>query len=332
MSELRQDLVSGDWIIMAPERARRPNASLPKRKKRRPTPKSECPFENLEKSGNWPPILSFPNDKNWKAVIIPNKYPALRHTGKTCATTLRHGPYRFFTGVGYHELVITRDHAKNIAHQSSEEGVQVFKLIQARYRMLEADSCPGYVSTFFNWGREAGASLYHPHYQMLALPIVPPDIEHSLRGSRRYFRKHRRCVHCDMVRYERKSRKRIVEENKLAIAVAPFVSREPFEIRIYPKRHFPCFEKTPLPDLKAVVAVLRSSLRRIERYLRDPDLNFFIHTAPLKKQHQYRHYHWHIEVLPKISISAGFELSTGVEINVVDPDRAAAILRGGKTQ
>ena len=330
MSELRQDLVSGDWIIMAPERAKRPHELLPKKKARISSPKSECPLEDLQESGNWPLIRSFPNAKRWKVAIIPNKYPALRHA-EECAQIRTRGPYQFDDGIGQHDLVITRDHRKNLAHLTLSEGVQVFELLQKHYRSLAADSCLLYVSTFFNWGASAGASLYHPHFQILSLPIIPPDIGHSLGGSRDYFKKHGTCVHCDMLAYEAKSKKRIIEQNTFAVAAAPYVSREPFEVRLYPKAPRPYFEKMPLAELRGVVAVLQSSLRRIEKYLRDPDLNFFIHTSPVKNENLYGHYHWHIEILPKgFSIPAGFEFGTGVDINVVDPDQAAAILRGEK--
>lgn len=327
MSDLRQDLVSGDWIIVAPIRAGRPYDFLPKKKPRLPSPKSNCPFENLRKSGNWPPISAYPNEKNWQIIVIPNKYPAVER-GNGSIKLFNRGPYRVVNGIGHHELIITRDHKKNIAHIGPEKGLRLFQVIQERYRELDKDPNVFCISTFFNWGESAGASLYHPHYQLLTLPIIPPDIAHSLKGAHRYFKKYRRCVHCEMLRYEEKEKIRVIEKNDSAIAITPFVSREPFEVRIFPRRHHPSFEKTPVRELKGVVAALRASLRRIERYLHDPDFNFFLHTAPLKNQQHYKHYHWHIEILPKISISAGFELSTGVEIDAVDPDQAAAILKG----
>ena len=326
MSEFRQDLVSGDWIILAPERAKRPHELLPKKKKRPVAPKSTCPFEDLRKSGNWPPVLLVPNEKNWRVAVIPNKYPALRHDG-LCPSFFGLGPYQLLGGIGKHELVVTRDHEKNLAHMSVKDGWELFRILQARYRELAKDTCLLYTSTFFNWGESAGASLFHPHYQMLTLPIVPPDVRHSLIGSLNYFKKHRRCVHCEILRFEEKSKKRIVAENSGAVAVAPFLSRQPFEVTVFPRRHQPYFEKTSGEDLKSIAAVLQAVLRKIEKNLRDPDLNFFIHTAPLKHQSQYKPYHWHIEILPKISIPAGFELGTGVEINVIDPDVAAKIMR-----
>jgi len=133
-----------------------------------------------------------------------------------------------------------------------------------------------------------------------------------------------------MLRWERKEKKRVVEENGLAISISPFVPMEPFELKVFPKRHLPYFEHTPREDLRSVAHVLQSTLRKVTKKLNDPDYNFFIHTAPLKNQKRYRYYHWHIEIVPKIQIPGGFELSTGMDINVVDPDRVAAILKGKK--
>lgn len=339
MSELRQDLVSRDWIILATERAKRPHELLKKKppgERRKPTPIADCPFEDLQKSGNWPPITVFPafakamagrpNEKNWRVAIIPNKYPALQH-GSVCAIHSKIGPYEKVSGVGRHELAIAKDHRKNLAHLGEKDAEELFEVLQNRYRELKKHKCFIYTSTFFNWGQSAGASLYHPHYQIMTLPIIPPDINHSLNGSLNYFKKHRRCVHCEIVGFEEKNKKRIIFKNSAAIAVAPFVSRQPFEIRIFPRRHRPYFEETPFVEIKQIISVLRTALQKVEKNLHDPDLNFFIHTSPLKKQSLYKHYHWHIEVLPKISVPAGFELGTGVDINVVDPDAAAAILR-----
>jgi len=160
------------------------------------------------------------------------------------------------------------------------------------------------------------------------LPVVPPDVAHSLRGSAIFFEKHKKCVHCEMIRFEKEGKLRVIAENEGAVAVCPFVSRQPFEIRVFPKKHLPYFENTYDNDMEAVVEVLQKALKLVEKNLRDPDYNFFIHTSPLKDKESYNHYHWHIEVVPKISIPAGFELGTGVDINVVDPDEAAKIIKG----
>ena len=326
-SEFRQDLVSGDWIVIAPRRLERPRELSKKHIKRVRTPVSKCPFEYPEKSGNGKPILIYPARKNWQVQVVSNKYPALIHK-KACASLFKNGPYSVMDGRGYHELVITRNHNKNFAKLNQEEAGLVFRAFQERYRMFNDDHCLAYVSIFHNWGPNAGASVYHPHYQIIAIPVLPPDISHSLEGSGRYFQKYGKCVHCAMLQWEKKERKRVLYENKGAIVIAPFVSREPFELRIFPKRHLPYFEDADSKDLGFTVEALQKSLQLIEKYLGDPDYNFFIHTAPLKNKNKYRHYHWHIEILPKLSISAGFELGTGIEITVVDPDEAVKVLKG----
>lgn len=326
MTEFRKDPVSGDWIVIAPGRAERPLGLSLGTKKRKPTPKKNCPFEDLKKSGNWPPLLAYPSREEWQVVLIPNKFPALRHKN-ICGIPLTLGPYEVMSGIGHHDLVVTRDHTKNFSKLSPEQALRVLLMFQERYRDIKDDKCLVYVSAFANWGARAGASLYHPHYQLLALPIVPPEVSHSLRGSHEYSRKHHRCAHCDIIRYELGRKKSIIAENKEAVAFAPFASRHPYKVRIFPKRHHPYFEETDPKTLDGVRAILQLVLQKIQRKLSDPDYNFFIHTAPLKHQKQHAHYHWHIEVIPKILHEGGFELGTGVDINVVPPEALAKILR-----
>ncbi len=331
-SELRQDIVSGDWIVIAPKRAKKPKQFIGKEKRIR-APIKNCPFENPQESGHGEPILIYKRQEirdkrqaEWLVQIVPNKYPAFSQKN-ICPRVIHQGPYSTIEGVGHHDLVITRDHHKNFPHLSESDANLIFKSFQDRYRMLIGDSCSAYVSIFHNWGPKAGASIYHPHYQMISIPVIPPDVGHSLAGSSRYFKKFKKCVHCTMIKWEKKNKRRIIYENKGAIAFTPFVSREPFELRVFPKKHLPYFEDTSVQDLKWVVEALQKALMKMEKNLKDPDYNFFIHTAPILNKKKYSNYHWHIEIQPKISISAGFELGTGIEITVVDPDEAAKILK-----
>ena len=328
-SQLRQDLVSGDWIVIAPGRAKRPvfrgKRKEERGKKRMVAPKSSCPFEDLQKTGHGEPILSY-GDGKWDLQILENKYPAFTHRN-ICAAIGKIGPYSVTETVGHHDILITRDHNKNFPKLPKAQARQVLEAFRDRYLMLLNDKCLAYVFILHNWGPKAGASVYHPHYQIISTPIVPPDVTHSLRGSERYFKKNKKCVHCVMIDFEKKNRKRIIYENAGAIAFAPFVSKNPFEIRIFPKKHLPYFENTLDLDIDSVVDTLQFSLRKLEKNLKDPDYNFFIHTAPIKDKAKYKMYHWHIEISPKININAGFELGTGVEINDLDPDEAAKLLR-----
>ncbi len=325
-SELRQDLVSGDWIIIAPGRVGRPHDIIHKLAKRKRAPKRGCPFENPQAFGNPEPFLSYPSRQKWQLQVLENKFPAVRHQN-LCGILAKHGPYSVFPPIGHHDVVVTRDHDKNFTRLSNEDANLVFQAFRDRYLMLYNDQCLSYVSIFHNWGPLAGASIYHPHYQIIALPVIPPDVQHSFNGSGRYFKEHKECVHCAMIAWEIKEKKRIIFENNEAIAFAPFVSRNPFEVRIFPKRHLAFFENAYDQVIESVVQALQKVLRFLEKRLKDPDYNFFIHTAPLKNKNDFQHYHWHIEILPKISTRAGFELGTGVEINAVDPDEAAKLLK-----
>ncbi len=324
MSQFRRDPVSGEWIILAPERAKRPE-ELHKKQKRIILPKSSCPFEDLKKSGNWPPLAEFDGENGWAAVLLPNKFPALSHAER-CPRTAKSGPYQVTDGVGYHELLVTRDHTKNFGDISPELAAQVFRMFASRYKTIDRDKCMAYLSIFGNWGPSAGASVGHPHYQLMALPIVPPNVARSYAGSERYFDKHRRCVHCDILKFERKVKVRIIAENKTAIAFAPFASVSPFEVRIFPKKHISAFERSPEEVLTGAAELLQKVIRHIKKKLSDPDFNFYIHTAPLREEN-YRHYHWHIELVPHLTQPAGFEFATGIDVNVVAPEAAAKILR-----
>lgn len=325
-SQLRQDLVSGDWIVISPSRAKRPDQFSRSLGRRKVSLKSSCPFENPQKSGHAKPILVYGSGEKWDLQIVENKYPAFLHKNK-CGVIGKDGPYAVTETIGHHEILITRNHGLDFPKLLKGQARQVLEAFRDRYLMLLNDPCIEYVSMFHNWGPAAGASIYHPHYQLIATPIIPPDVTHSLRGSEKYHEENKKCVHCVMIDWEKKYRKRIVYENDGAIAFAPFVSKSAFEVRIFPKKHLSYFENTLDVEMDHISDALQNVLKKIGKNIKDPDYNFFIHTAPVKDKERYGSYHWHIEVVPKISLYAGFELGTGVEIISADPDEAAALLR-----
>lgn len=326
MSELRQDPLSGDWIILSPGRAKRPQMlDRGARNLRKPTPKKDCPFENLQKSGNGAIFEVWPSAKKWQIAVIPNKYPALVH-GEACAVDFQKGIYEAKTGIGTHELLITRDHNKSFADIDPAIAAKVLTIFQDRYRVAN-DGCNVYAVAFLNYGPSVGASLWHPHYQLLAVPFVPPYIARSQSAAREYFKKKHCCPRCEMVREERKYKKRVVGENRHAFALAPYASKRPFEVSVIPKKHFPRFEETPVAVIRDVAEIMQQVLRKLRSRAGDPDLNFFIHSAPFSRN-GHRYYHWHAEILPNLSYLGGLEFATGIYINVVDPDVAARVLRG----
>ncbi len=322
--EFRQDLVSGDWILLAPKRGERfeykPRAPME-------LAISKCPFENPPKFHNKPPVLVYRNKKgdDWFLQIIPNKYPAVEE-GK-CRPAEKNGFHKTRAGVGFHDIVIYRDHNRYLADMTVEEIEKILSAFRERYIDLAANKCVEYISIFHNHGIEAGSTVPHPHSQILALPIVPPDVSHSLRGSRRYFDEHKKCVHCQMIAQELKEKKRVVYKDDGIVVIAPFASRSNFELRIFPKKHSAYFEKIGDREQVHLAAAMRFVFSKIYKKLGDPAFNFFIHTAPTIKGRDYGHYHWHMEILPKFSTYGGFELGTGMDIIAVAPERAAEILK-----
>lgn len=337
ISELRQDLVTGDWVVVATGRAHRPNEFVKHRVLERPQPKSSCPFEELlpdaflvyDRGGE--SFRSTPQDRaylkrNWWLQVVPNKYPAF---GRGVSGVERKiGPYLWQDGVGFHEVVVTADHTRSIARMSSSEVETIVSSYRERYLALKSERCVEYISIFHNHGREAGASILHPHSQIIAIPVIPPDVGSSLRGSTDFYHRTKKCVHCTMLAAELRARTRMVYQNSDFTVYCPFASRQAFEVRIFPTRHVPEFETSNDRELAGLADALRATLAKLFRGLRDPAYNFFIHTAPTSRLRHVAHYHWHMEIIPKTAIWAGFEIGTGIEISTIAPEQAAKFLRG----
>lgn len=329
ISELRQDPASGDWIVIATARNKKFRDLFIKPQKRQIPPLQNCPFENPQATGHKAPelIKFLPAKKDWFLQIFENKHPALQPENVSVRER-RFGPYGVISGRGYHELLLLRNHRKPLSDYSIQEIKVILAALQERYRKISQDKKNKYISIFHNWGVSAGASLYHPHLQIIAVPVIPPAIQHSLTGALRYYQHHRRCVYCDVLKFELKEKKRVVFQNKNAVLMTPFISKEPFELKIFPRQHSSYFEDEKEKVLLAMAEALKFGLNAFKKKLGDPDFNLFIHTAPVANKKNSHHCHWHIEIIPKISISAGFELSTGIEITTVDPDEGAKWLRG----
>jgi len=189
MSELRKDLVSGDWVLISPGRGKRPYHFKDTRKRTRESKKT-CVFEDPQKASGGVVILSSPENENWRLQVVPNKYPAVTKDGIWELHKDRRGPFHVLPGYGYHELVITKDHDNNFPKLDKKEAFLLFEAFRSRYVNIAEDNNMAYVSIFHNWGPRAGASIYHPHYQILGIPVLPPDIERSLNGSSEYSKRY----------------------------------------------------------------------------------------------------------------------------------------------
>lgn len=307
-SEFRKDIVSGEWILIAGGLKKKPNFFAAK--KARPAPKKRCPFENLSSEF---------------VAVTPNKFPVLA-PHKICPVPIAEGPYQKMAGVGFQEIVITKDHNRSLGFMKTDEILLVVEAYIERYLALKSEKCVEYILIFHNHGASAGATVAHPHSQILALPVIPLDVYRSLFGSARYFQKHGKCVHCVLIKKEFKDKKRIIVKNKFFVAIAPYASHVSFETRIYPLRHNSNFEEISTSEKKSLSDILRIVFAKMKNGMNDTDYNFFIHTAPTKARNS-GHYHWHMEILPRTSIWGGLELGSGTEVIKVPPEEAALILR-----
>ncbi|MEK7542218.1 MAG: DUF4931 domain-containing protein [Patescibacteria group bacterium] len=338
-SELRFDPVSKDWVLIATGRARRPETFRQEGKKggsdQWEAAQKTCPFDKLGHEecptyalfeGKEMPLAKGARcvPKHWTTVALPNKYPAFAQQ-KSFETRLI-GPYQVADGVGFHEVIVTKSHGKDIPEFSVGEVEELFHMYQARYIALKDEEFVNYISIFKNKGPKAGATLLHPHSQLIATPIFDPDIVGSLEGSLRYFEQNKKCIHCTMLAWDREDKQRVVYENDEYIAVCPFASRVAFEMRVYPKKHVAYFERTDENERELLADAFLQAMKKLSRALEDPDYNYFLHTAPADNGN-YEHYHWHWEILPKTSTWAGYELGTGIEISTIEPEKAAAFLR-----
>lgn len=322
-SELRQDIVTGDWVVIATGRAKRPDdfVAVP----RIAAESAPDPFDDPEASGQEKDVLIYRRDDgDWSLRVFPNKYPAFSR-GKA-VRELSEGPYFAMTGIGYHEVVVTRDPVRSLGLLETWQVAEVLDAYQDRYLSLMNKKSVNYIQIFHNHGKEAGASIPHPHSQLMAVPVISPYIELELDGAERYYRSNRNRVYEVMAEYESVEKKRVVYENDHFIAFCPFASRAAFEVWVVGKHPNPYFERINDEEKFAAAEALRTALRAIHDGLNDPAYNFYIHTAPCDGR-EYPHYQWHIEILPHTGTWAGFELSTGIEVSTIQPEAAAEYLR-----
>ncbi|MCK4647908.1 galactose-1-phosphate uridylyltransferase [bacterium] len=338
MNELRKDPILGNWVIISPERGKRPQAyarlqRVIKKKKR------ICPLcsgnENLTPPEIYAlrPKRSKPNTRGWRVRVVPNKFPVLDREKKLVSERL--GIFDMMSGFGDHEVIIeTPKHNKNLKNQSIKELSEVLKTFQHRIRELYKDKRLRYCLVFKNEGWEAGASLEHPHSQLIATPVIPKRIREELIGSRNYFRREKRCIYCDILSQERKSKERIVYENREYIVFCPFASRFPFEVWLLPKRHNADFcSRTTKKNIPPLADALKATMQKLASTLNNPQYNYVIHTIPNPiSRHGYgknidRYFHWHIEIMPRLTRVAGFEWGADFYINPIAPEAAAQSLR-----
>jgi UDPglucose--hexose-1-phosphate uridylyltransferase len=331
--ELRRDPIVGRWVIISTERSRRPSdfASMSVR----PTSAGPCAFCSGQETRTPDEILavrapgSAPNGPGWTIRVVPNKFPALRIEGDLEPSG--EGLYDRMNGVGAHEVIVeSPEHAASLATLPEAHMAAVLGAWRDRMVDLQKDSRFEYVSVFKNHGELAGASLEHPHSQLIATPIVPTTVEQELEGALRHFRIKKRCIWCDILRQEMQGKVRglgrLVLGEEGFVALSPYAPRFPFETWILPEGHRSSYEELDGPELLSLARVLGKLLQRIGRVLDDPPWNLTLHSAPLKTP-TLDHFHWHLEITPRLTRMAGFEWGTGFFINPTPPEEAARYLR-----
>lgn len=328
MPELRKDPIYGRWVIISTERSRRPSDFAPE--ERRPTG-GFCPLCEGNEDRTPPEVLAFrdngtsPNSPGWSLRVVPNKFPALRIEGDLDREG--EGIYDKMNGIGAHEVVIeTPQHSETLSTLPLKGVEKVLWAYRERMVDLRRDQRLRHVLVFKNYGSAAGASLEHSHSQIIALPIVPTRVREEIEGSKNYFLYKDRCVYCDIIRQELRQRSRVIAENSGFVSITPFASRFPFETWILPKTHQPSYELMEGSFYGQAAEILSDTLRRLRQVLDDPPYNYIIHTSSYPEQDR-DYYHWHIEIMPKLTKVAGFEWGTGFYINPTPPEEAAEYLR-----
>jgi len=328
LPELRKDPVTGRWVIIATERARRPSDFV--REQVAPKGTRFCPFCAGNEPKTPPEIFAYrdsggPNEPGWNLRVIANKFPALRVEGEL--NRQGEGIYDKMNGVGAHEVLIeTPEHMVTLSDLPEKQIERLFWAFRERILDLRKDVRLTYILLFKNHGEAAGASLEHTHSQLIALPVVPKRVQEEMDGARRYYDFRERCIYCDIVRQDAEQGVRVVLETDHFLALAPYAPRFPFETWVVPKRHNSHFEATESAAIENLAWVARVLVRKIDKVLERPAYNLVIHTAPIQQAAMW-HYHWHIEIIPKLTKMAGFEWGTGFYINPTPPEEAAKYLR-----
>ena len=333
MPEIRQDVTTREWVIIASERAKRPDDF--KKSFDRTEQKSlvtHCPFcpgnEGLTpKELHRQSVAVRVNGADWGLRVVPNLFAALIPEG-SLSRIVEGSLFHRLDGVGQHEVVIeTPFHNRFLFDMEDAEVYSIIDAYRHRFAQLKADGRFKLILIFKNHGKTAGTSLEHPHSQIIATPVVPAYIRNKYEIATAYFDDTERCVYCDVVHEEMKLETRLILRTDFFVAFHPFASRSPFETWIAPLKHRSSFGRITDEEAADFAHVLRIVLKKLYVGLGNPDFNYVIHTAPLTDEDKH-YYLWHMQILPKLTTPAGFELGSGMSINIALPEETAEFMRG----
>ena len=337
MPELRQNPATKEWVIIATERAKRPDEFglgivIPIADEQ-----GACPFCPGHEKMTPPEVLSYraygteANSEGWWIRIIPNKFAALLPQGNSERSKID-DYFVHMEGVGEHEVIIeSPKHDLTIATMKQKQVEEIFLAYRERYKTLSKDSRFETIIIFKNHGVGAGTSVKHPHSQLIATPVTPMHIRNRLEEAMRYFDDNGRCVYCAMIEKEKKIGKRIILETENYIVFVPFAARSPFETYVLLKKHNSTFDNISPELCKELAFVMRQTLTKMYQSLNDPDYNYMVYSSPCHER-DLEYYHWHIKIIPRVAAVAGFEIGSGIYINTVIPEAAAKFLREAEVE
>lgn len=319
MPNLRQNIITGEWVVIAPERAKRPEDFVQEETSRSDTEKN-CPF-------------CVPNGAAYKTrieeiedvYVVPNQFPAF--VPEDAIYEQGGALYPAYKSLGYHEVVILKDHKINLSDLSKSIWDELLFIYQKRLKHHFTNPAVEYSLIIHNHGENAGASIVHPHSQILATSVMPTYVEKELLGSKTYFEKNKRCVFCDLISAEIENKERLVFENEDFVAFCAYAARFPFETWVLPKKHQSDFTMISKSERFNLGEILGRIFKALDQKIHDPDYNFYIHTAPPREGSPDQYYHWHLEISPRLAKLGGFELGGGDFIGVVSPEKAAFFLK-----
>ena len=332
MPEIRYNIVTREWVVIATERAKRPEefAKANVRRAKLEPFVATCPFCPGNEAMTPPETLRLPRIGAWQVRATPNKFAALDESAELIRRT--NGHQRTITGAGMHEVIIeTPQHDKTLALLDEREMDRVIEAYRRCYARITEDPRVAHATLFKNHGERAGTSLEHSHSQIVGTPIIPPQVRERMETALRFYDESGDCIICALMADELVEQTRVVEQDDDFVAFVPFAAQSPFHLWIVPIRHTATFPEASDPELASLARILRSVLRRIYFGLADPDFNLSVRTPP-REANGMKYYHWYLSITQRVTRMAGFEIGSGMFINTALPEESAKFLRGIKTE
>ena len=328
MPELRQNFATKEWVVIATERARRPEEMVQHRERKAAAAfVSNCPFCRGNEGMTPPEVLRVPASPEtpWHVRVVPNKFAALSREAQPIRTV--HRSRRTVNGFGVHDVIIeTPDHSQVLALMPDSYVAEILRVYKTRYDELSLDPRIAHVTIFKNHGPDAGTSLEHPHSQLVATPVISHQVRERFQHAMRHYDDYGECMFCQMLEEELQEQARVVMVSEHFVALELFASPAPFCTHIYPRRHMASFGDVSAAEINDLSRMLRTVLAKLYHGLGDPDFNFTIRSAPAENV-GVKYFHWYVSVIPRLTRVAGFELGSGMFINTVLPEEAAEFLR-----